>query len=136
MIEMQNIELPKFKVLKGKEAIKVLHEYIDELQQGKENILTEEQTSFMIKIAQGLISSIENETKSEELTKEQSLLAQVKNVFNSLLRESPKGSIKELSDENENFNFASNLLRPIQHLWKKSVFMFYVQDSLTKKTLT
>jgi len=116
MIEMQTIELPRFRVLKGKEAIKVLHEYIDELQQGKENILTEEQTSVMIQLAQGLISSIENETKSEELTKEQSLLAQVKNVFGSLLRESPKSPTKKLSNENKTLNFASNRLRPTQHL--------------------
>jgi hypothetical protein len=116
MLEMQNIELPRFRILKGKEAIKALHEYIDELQKTKENILTAEQTSVMIKLAQGLIATIKDEAQSEKPTKRLSPLAQVKNVLNSLVRESPKGPTREMPIDIETFKSTSNVLRLVQHL--------------------
>jgi len=62
---MQPIEVPKFPTLHGKKAIKALHYFINELetQGGKE--LTENQTAALIKLAKGLISSIEAETLSD-----------------------------------------------------------------------
>lgn len=55
--------IPEFPRLHGVEAIRALQDFIDELEEeiGKE--LTEKQTKVLIRIAKGLISSIEAETR-------------------------------------------------------------------------
>lgn len=57
---MEYLEKPEVVVLKGKEAIETLNNYICELKQGSAEELTEEQAKAMIKIANGLIQSIRN----------------------------------------------------------------------------
>lgn len=61
---MQPIENPEFPKLRGEKAIKALHDFINELveQRGKE--LTDKQTTALIKLANGLISSIKREARS------------------------------------------------------------------------
>lgn len=62
---MQPIEVPKFPTLHGKKAIKALHDFINGLETQECKELTENQTTILIKLAKGLISSIEAETLSD-----------------------------------------------------------------------
>jgi len=61
VIKMQPIEIPRFQVLRGEKAIKFLYDFINELEEQRGKELTEKQTTTLIKIAKGLISSIEAE---------------------------------------------------------------------------
>jgi hypothetical protein len=61
---MQPIEIPKFPTLHGKKAIKALRDFINELETQECKELTENQTKALIKLAKGLITSIEAETHS------------------------------------------------------------------------
>lgn len=63
VVEMQPIEIPKFRRLRGKKAIKALHDFINELEEQRGEELTEKQAAALIKFARGLISSIEAETR-------------------------------------------------------------------------
>jgi len=69
VVHMQLIEIPEFPILRGEKAIKVLHDFIDELQEQRGKELTEKQTAALIRFARGLISSIEAETRSGTLAK-------------------------------------------------------------------
>ena len=62
---MRHIEIPEFPVLRGEKAIKALYDFIDELEEQRGKELTEKQTTALIKLAKGLISSIEAETRSD-----------------------------------------------------------------------
>lgn len=53
------IEIPEFPRLRGEKAIRVLNDLIVELEKQRGNGLTDKQTKALIKIAKGLISSIE-----------------------------------------------------------------------------
>ena len=66
---MQPVEIPKFRTLHGEKAIKALYDFINELEAQKGEELTEKQTIALIKIAKGVISSIEAETLSGTLNK-------------------------------------------------------------------
>lgn len=61
---MQPLEIPKFPVLRGKKAINALYDFINELEEQKGNELTEKQTKALIKLAEGLISTITAEAQS------------------------------------------------------------------------
>ncbi len=63
---MEYLEKPEIVVLKGKDAIETLHNYICELEEGSAEELTEEQTKAMIKIANGLIQSIQNGSSDQD----------------------------------------------------------------------
>jgi len=67
---MQPIEIPKFPTLHGENAIKALHDFINELEEQKSGELTEKQTRALIKFAEGLISSLEVEIRSEKAVEE------------------------------------------------------------------
>ena len=56
---MQHIELPKFPVLCGEEAVIALKRYIEEIEEQRCEELSDRQTKALISFAQGLISSIE-----------------------------------------------------------------------------
>jgi len=58
---MQHYYKPKVVVLKGEDAIEVLEEYITELEYNKPEELSQKQAQVMIKLAKGLISTIEEE---------------------------------------------------------------------------
>ncbi len=58
---MQYCERPQTYVLKGEEALEVLNKYVEELKENKPEELTEEQAKIMIKLAKGLIHTIEKE---------------------------------------------------------------------------
>ena len=53
------VEVPEFPMLRGEKAARALHDFIAELegQRGKE--LTDKQAGALIKIAKGLISSLQ-----------------------------------------------------------------------------
>jgi hypothetical protein len=59
VVGMQDYHRPEILTLKGEEAAAVLREYLKELQRGKPEELTERQTDAMIKITEGLLSTIE-----------------------------------------------------------------------------
>ena len=77
-MEMQFIEIPEFEILRGEKAIEALYVFINELegQRGKE--LTDKQTNALIKMAKGLISSIETETQLDTSSEETDLLRHLK----------------------------------------------------------
>lgn len=56
---MRQIEIPKTVVLHGEKAINALYDFISELETQKPQELTEKQTAALIRVAKGLISSIE-----------------------------------------------------------------------------
>lgn len=60
---MQYIEIPEFPILRGEKALKALYDFIDELEKQEDKELTEKQTTALIKLAKGLISTIETETQ-------------------------------------------------------------------------
>jgi hypothetical protein len=81
---MQPLKIPELPILRGEEAINALHEYIRELEEQKNEELTEKQTKALIKLAQELISAIETETHSareDEKIKSPSLVAQLKKTI-------------------------------------------------------
>jgi len=62
---MESLRVPDFPTLHGKEAIKALCDFIGELKEQKGRELSEKQAAAMIKLAEGLISTIEKETHSK-----------------------------------------------------------------------
>ncbi len=65
VMEMQSIEIPEFPRLRGEKAIRALYDFINELEGQRGNELTEKQTAALIKLAKGLILSIETEARSD-----------------------------------------------------------------------
>jgi HD-GYP domain-containing protein (c-di-GMP phosphodiesterase class II) len=55
------IEIPEISELRGEKAIKALSDAITELEEQNGNQLTDKQTEALIKIAKGMISSIQVE---------------------------------------------------------------------------
>ena len=70
LIETQSIETPEFPRLCGEEAIEALCCHILELEEQRGKELTDKQTTALIKLAKGLISSIEAETRMVTHNKE------------------------------------------------------------------
>jgi len=62
---MESLRIPNFPTLHGEEAIKALCDFIGELEEQRGRELSEKQTAAMIKLAKGLISTIEKETQSK-----------------------------------------------------------------------
>ena len=56
-----SIEVPEFPRLRGEKAIKALHDFIAELEEQDGKELADKQTTALIKIAKGLVSSIQAE---------------------------------------------------------------------------
>lgn len=59
---MEHIKIPQIPVLRGEKAIEALHDFINELEEQRGKELTEKQADAMVKLATGLISTIETET--------------------------------------------------------------------------
>ena len=77
-MEMQLIEIPEIIVLRGKEAIEALHGFIDELEGQRGKDLTDKQTDALVRLAEGLISSIEAEMQSNSSKEEMRLVKRLK----------------------------------------------------------
>jgi len=77
-MEMQPIEIPEFEILRGEKAIEALNVFINELEGQRDKELTDKQTNALIKMAKGLISSIEAETRLEDSSEETDLLRHLK----------------------------------------------------------
>jgi broad specificity phosphatase PhoE len=81
---MQDYHRPEILTLKGEEAAAVLREYLKELQRGKPEELTERQTDAMIKITEGLLSSIETEAPVSAAKRRHHLLSRVTRAVQQL----------------------------------------------------
>ena len=86
---MQYFEKPEVYVLKGEEAIETLNNYIHELKEGTAQELTEEQTKAMIKLAEGLIQTIQNDTPTREKTKKATFLPKITETVKKLISGEP-----------------------------------------------
>jgi len=75
---MQPIEIPEFEILRGEKAIEALYVFINELEEQRGKELTDKQTNALIKMAKGLISSIETETQLDTSSEETDLLIHLK----------------------------------------------------------
>lgn len=53
------IEIPEFSILRGEKAVKALYALIDELEEKRGKELTEKQVRALVKIARGMIFSIQ-----------------------------------------------------------------------------
>jgi hypothetical protein len=80
-MEMQPIKVPEFKILRGEKAIEALNAFIDELESQRGEELTDKQANALIKLAKGLISSIEAETRLNTPNKETDLVRHVKKTI-------------------------------------------------------
>ena len=58
---MEFAEIPRFLILHGEEAIESLYDFIKEFQEERSAELTDKQVRALIKLAKGLICSIEGE---------------------------------------------------------------------------
>lgn len=81
---MQYHEMPETIVVQGEVAIDTLNNYIYGLKEGSAEELTEEQTKAMIKIAKGLIRSIENDTPTQKGTRKALLLPKMSEMHSSV----------------------------------------------------
>lgn len=77
-MEMQPIEIPEIIVLRGEEAIEALHGFINELEGQRGKDLTDKQTDALVRLAEGLTSSIEAEMRSNASEEEMRLVKQLK----------------------------------------------------------
>ncbi len=87
---VQRVEIPEFPVLRGPEAMEALHGFIDELEEERGKELTDKQTNALIMIANGLISSIEAETRMvtpNKDIKEGRFVTQLKNAITKYIPE-------------------------------------------------
>ena len=85
---MQLIEIPKFEILRGEEAIEALYGFIDELEEQRGQTLTDKQTDALVKLARGLISSIETEMLSNPPNEEKRFMNQLKQTITKRISES------------------------------------------------
>lgn len=87
---MQHIEVPEFAVLRGEEAIEVLYGFIGELEEQRGQTLTDKQTDALIKLARGLIFSIEIEMLSNPPNEEKRFMNQLKQTIMKRVSESAR----------------------------------------------
>jgi len=90
-MKMQPIMIPEFPRLRGEEAIKALHDFINELEEQRGKKLTEKQTTALIELAKRLISLIEAEKPldtSDKETKERRFVTQLKKTIMKYVPES------------------------------------------------
>lgn len=100
---MQQFEMPKLQVLEGKEAIVALKEYIKELNEKGDEDLTQRQINVLIKLADGLISTIESEPHSPESREKPQILTRLKNVIAENLvsiKEDPRYATEKNTSQN------------------------------------
>lgn len=88
--KMQLIEIPKFAILRGEKAIETLYGFIDELEEQTGQTLTDKQTDALIKLARGLISSIETEMLSNSPNEERRFMNQLKQRIMKRISESAR----------------------------------------------
>ena len=73
--------MPKFKVLHGEEAIKALHDYIEEINREESGELPERQKAALTKVAKALILSLEDEHRIKEEINESGFLSEIKRAI-------------------------------------------------------
>jgi len=91
---MQYFEMPELSVLQGDDAVAALQEYIDELEENRDEDLTESQTKALIRLAKGLISTIEAEPHVCEPKRKPQMLTRLRRA----ITENVQSLIKEATD--------------------------------------
>lgn len=91
---MQYFEMPELSVLRGEDAVAALQEYIDELEENGDEDLTQSQTEALIRLAKGLISTIEAESPVCEPKRKPQILTRLIGV----ITENVQSLIKEAAD--------------------------------------
>jgi len=91
---MQYFEMPELSVLRGEDAVAALQEYIDELKKNRDEDLTESQTKALIRLAKGLISTIEAEPHVCEPKRKPQILTRLRRT----ITENIQSLIKETTD--------------------------------------
>lgn len=102
---MQYFEMPELSVLRGEDAVSALQEYIDELEKNGDENLTESQTKALIRLAKGLISTIEAAPSVCEPKKKPQILTRLK----SAITENVQSLIKKATDPVPEEKVASHL---------------------------
>jgi len=86
---VQFLVKPQTVILKGAEAVETLNNYVNELKEGSTQQLTEEQAKAMIKVAEGLIQTIQNGAPAPEDTKKGTLLLRLADTMRKLISREP-----------------------------------------------
>jgi len=94
---LQYIKIPKLPIWHGEEAIEALHENIKEFEQQRGKELTDKQADAMIKLAKGLISSIEAEVAVSKSRKSAQGLGFVARLKASIMKPTPDSSLSQLA---------------------------------------
>lgn len=66
---MQHLKIPETPILQGEDAVKALNEYILELKM-EDNLMDEKQRIVMLKLAEGLISTVRAEVEAQKTSVE------------------------------------------------------------------
>ncbi len=93
---MQYIKIPKLPIWRGEKAIEALQENIKEFEQQRGKELTDKQADAMIKLAKGLISSIEAELAESKAKKSSHGLGFVARLKASIMKPAPDSSLNQL----------------------------------------
>ena len=106
---MQEFKRPQTYVLRGEEAIEALNEYINEITFNKPEELTECQVNVMVKLAQNLIQTIEDETpvKSKNFRFTPKVKQTIGNLFSILKSVSTSSELYEATQDPENHYYLS-----------------------------
>lgn len=102
---MQQFEMPELSVLRGEDAVAALQEYIDQLEENGDEDLTESQTKALIRLARGLISTIEAESHACEPKRKPQILTRLRRA----LTENVQSLIKVTPDSVPEEKFVSHL---------------------------
>jgi len=94
---LQYIKIPKLPIWRGEEAIEALHENIKEFEQQRGKELTDKQADAMIKLAKGLISSIEAEVAASKSRKSAQGFGFVARLKASIMKPAPDSSLSQLA---------------------------------------
>jgi hypothetical protein len=105
---MQYYERPEIYVLKGEEAIEALNNYVEELKEKTPEELTKKQAKVMIKLAKGLIQTIENEPSPQQITQD------IPQLFNKL-RKTITDNLSKLLQEPSPPTSPPQIISPLIH---------------------
>jgi|GEM_PF-4454270 len=102
---MQYFEMPELSVLRGEDAVAALQEYIDELEENRDEDLTESQTKALIRLAKGLISTIEAEPHVCEPKRKPQILTRLKSAITENIQSLIKETTDSVPDDKVAFQF-------------------------------
>ena len=98
---MQPLKRPEIYVLKGEGAVNVLEAYVAELRENRPDELTETQAEALVKLAEGLITAIDEEVATGDVAENQPKLT-FKHAFSDLFSV-VKESMQYVPSESQKF---------------------------------